>query len=175
MRPLRLAWQAATASSWRTTTRAGLRTYGTFYHTNPGSPFLDLFARHPDRSSVRRMLGRQRRPQRPYSSQPYNPTPNLNSPGAPQSLSERLRKLSREYGWTAFGVYMMLSALDFPFCFLAVRWQGTASGSGKVQSLLGSRRRSPFRYLRAGRRRLQKRRQAWPKVSATLRQVSTMA
>jgi len=36
-----------------------------------------------------------------------------------------MRKLSREYGWSAFGVYMGLSALDFPFCFLAVRLLGT--------------------------------------------------
>lgn len=36
-----------------------------------------------------------------------------------------MRKLSREYGWAAFGVYMGLSALDFPFCFLAVRIIGT--------------------------------------------------
>jgi hypothetical protein len=36
-----------------------------------------------------------------------------------------LRKLSREYGWAAFGVYLALTALDFPFCFLAVRALGT--------------------------------------------------
>jgi hypothetical protein len=41
------------------------------------------------------------------------------------SLSQRLRKLSREYGWTAVGVYFALSALDFPFCFLAVKLLGT--------------------------------------------------
>ena len=41
------------------------------------------------------------------------------------SLSQRLRKLSREYGWSALGVYLTLSALDFPFCFLAVRTLGT--------------------------------------------------
>lgn len=40
------------------------------------------------------------------------------------SLSQRLRKLSREYGWAAVGVYMALSALDFPFCFVAVRLLG---------------------------------------------------
>jgi len=33
--------------------------------------------------------------------------------------------MSREYGWTAVGVYFALSALDFPFCFLAVRLIGT--------------------------------------------------
>ena len=41
------------------------------------------------------------------------------------SLSQRLKKLSREYGWSAVGVYLALSALDFPFCFLAVRLLGT--------------------------------------------------
>lgn len=40
------------------------------------------------------------------------------------SLSQRLRKLSREYGWAAVGVYFGLSALDFPFCFAAVRLLG---------------------------------------------------
>jgi len=43
----------------------------------------------------------------------------------PQSLSARLRKLSREYGWAAVGVYLGLSVLDFPFCFLLVRTVGT--------------------------------------------------
>lgn len=36
-----------------------------------------------------------------------------------------MRKLSREYGWSALGVYLLLTAIDFPFCFLAVRWLGT--------------------------------------------------
>lgn len=40
------------------------------------------------------------------------------------SLSQRLRKLSREYGWAAVGVYFGLSAFDFPFCFAAVRLLG---------------------------------------------------
>jgi hypothetical protein len=41
------------------------------------------------------------------------------------SLRERLRKLSREYGWAAVGIYLTLSVLDFPFCFLLVRTVGT--------------------------------------------------
>jgi hypothetical protein len=41
------------------------------------------------------------------------------------SFSQRLRKLSREYGWAALGIYLALSALDFPFCFLAVQQLGT--------------------------------------------------
>jgi hypothetical protein len=35
-----------------------------------------------------------------------------------------MRRLSREYGWSALGVYLLLSALDFPFCFAAVRLLG---------------------------------------------------
>jgi N-terminal acetyltransferase 2 len=40
------------------------------------------------------------------------------------TLSARMKKLSREYGWAAVGVYFALSVLDFPFCFLAVRMIG---------------------------------------------------
>jgi len=59
-----------------------------------------------------------------------DPTPNLNSGGGaaeaePQSLGARMRKLSREYGWSALGVYFALTALDFPFCYLFVRQMGT--------------------------------------------------
>ncbi|KAL0639396.1 DUF1279 superfamily [Maublancomyces gigas] len=45
------------------------------------------------------------------------------APPAP-SLSQRLKALSKEYGYSALGVYLALSALDFPFCFLAVRYLG---------------------------------------------------
>ena len=84
------------------------------------SPFLQLLYRNPRRTSVRHLF------QKRLSSKPsFNPTPNLNSPEPSLSLSQRLRKLSREYGWSALGVYLLLSALDFPFCFLAVRWLGT--------------------------------------------------
>ncbi|KAF5017537.1 hypothetical protein F66182_10524 [Fusarium sp. NRRL 66182] len=40
------------------------------------------------------------------------------------SFSQRMKNLSREYGWSALGVYLALSALDFPFCFAAVRLFG---------------------------------------------------
>ncbi|KAL2010173.1 hypothetical protein VTN00DRAFT_5980 [Thermoascus crustaceus] len=46
------------------------------------------------------------------------------SKSEPRSLSQRLRQLSREYGWSALGVYLLLSALDFPLCFAAVRLLG---------------------------------------------------
>lgn len=40
------------------------------------------------------------------------------------SLSARLRKLTREYGWVALGVYLGLSALDLPVAFVIVRSVG---------------------------------------------------
>jgi hypothetical protein len=36
-----------------------------------------------------------------------------------------MKHLSKEYGYSAVAVYLGLSALDFPFCFLAVRMIGT--------------------------------------------------
>jgi hypothetical protein len=54
-----------------------------------------------------------------------DPTPHLGSPEPALSISQRLKQLSKEYGWTAVGVYFALSVLDFPFCFLAVRLLGT--------------------------------------------------
>lgn len=40
------------------------------------------------------------------------------------SLAERLRKLTKEYGWAALGVYLGLSALDLPVCFVIVQLLG---------------------------------------------------
>lgn len=62
---------------------------------------------------------------------------NTASPQEPQSLSARLRKLSREYGWAAVGVYLGLSVLDFPFCFLLVRVVGTDRIGEESDSLAG--------------------------------------
>ncbi|MCJ1475358.1 hypothetical protein MMC13_004020 [Lambiella insularis] len=63
--------------------------------------------------------------EKPPTPPKYDPTPDLSSPKASLSLSQRMRKLSREYGWSAVGVYFLLTALDFPFCFIAVRALGT--------------------------------------------------
>lgn len=85
------------------------------------SPFLQLLFRHPKRTPARHLFC-----QRSYSTKPsISPPPHLKPPEPSLSLSQRFRKLSREYGWSALGVYLALSALDFPFCFLAVRWLGT--------------------------------------------------
>jgi hypothetical protein len=52
--------------------------------------------------------------------------PHFNTAAPPKpSLSARLKHLSKEYGYSALGVYLALSALDFPFCFLAVRTIGS--------------------------------------------------
>ncbi|KAF2845757.1 peptide alpha-N-acetyltransferas-like protein Nat2 [Plenodomus tracheiphilus IPT5] len=59
------------------------------------------------------------------NSNHINPTPHLGSPEPALSISQRLKQLSKEYGWTAVGVYFALSAIDFPICFLAVRLLGT--------------------------------------------------
>ena len=85
------------------------------------SHLLQLLSRNARRTSVRHLFQKRLNSNKP----PYNPTPDLNSPEPSLSLSQRLKKLSREYGWSALGVYLLLTALDFPFCFLAVRWLGT--------------------------------------------------
>lgn len=85
------------------------------------SPLLQLCCKYPKRTPVRQLLSRRCNSTKPS----INPNPHLNSPEPSLSLSQRFRKLSREYGWSALGVYLALSALDFPFCFLAVRWLGT--------------------------------------------------
>lgn len=41
------------------------------------------------------------------------------------TLSGRMKKLTREYGWSVVGVYIFLSAADFPFCYLLVQTMGT--------------------------------------------------
>jgi len=77
-------------------------------------------------ATYRDMLLRPFRSFRSYSSKnsPHlNPTPHLGSP-EPTGIQARLKKLSKEYGWVALGVYFGLSLLDFPFCFLAVRLAG---------------------------------------------------
>jgi len=54
------------------------------------------------------------------------------------SLSQRLKALSKEYGWTALGVYLGLSALDFPFCYLAVNWVGAEKVGEWEHAIVGS-------------------------------------
>lgn len=46
-------------------------------------------------------------------------------PSQPRTMSDRMKEMSRKYGWIVVGIYLGLSVLDFPFCFLAVKWFGT--------------------------------------------------
>ncbi|KAH7011748.1 hypothetical protein EDB80DRAFT_399776 [Ilyonectria destructans] len=52
-------------------------------------------------------------------------------------LKARLKKLIKEYGWVTLGVYIGLTILDFPFCFLFVRAVGTEA-IGKVEHSITS-------------------------------------
>jgi len=74
---------------------------------------------------IRSRLFHTTRARRSQVNSSPNPTPSLSSSNENLSLSQRMRKLSREYGWSALGVYIALSALDFPFCYLLVRYLGT--------------------------------------------------
>ncbi|KAG8677037.1 DUF1279 superfamily [Fusarium poae] len=53
-----------------------------------------------------------------------NKGPTVGETDEAKGLSARLRKLTKEYGWVTVGVYLGLSVLDFPFCFLFVRMVG---------------------------------------------------
>ncbi|KAF2461265.1 hypothetical protein BDY21DRAFT_259570, partial [Lineolata rhizophorae] len=63
--------------------------------------------------------------------------PHLGSPAPAPTWSQRWRQLSREYGQSALGVYLVLSALDFPFCFLAVRMLGSDRIARWEQAVVG--------------------------------------
>lgn len=90
-------------------------------HTRPTAYTRLSELRLPCRNAPRRFNS-----SKPNSSQRAGPssTSSGSSHEQPLSFSQRMRKLSREYGWSALGVYLLLSALDFPFCFAAVRLLG---------------------------------------------------
>ncbi|KAF2692276.1 hypothetical protein K458DRAFT_449222 [Lentithecium fluviatile CBS 122367] len=95
-------------------------------HLRPPTQALQqnaLFLRG-ERSMLARRLRSLRFKSDKKPPQTPNPTPHLGSPEPALSLTQRFKKLSREYGWLALWVYLGLTALDFPFCFLAVRTLG---------------------------------------------------
>lgn len=49
-----------------------------------------------------------------------------------------MKALSKEYGYAALGVYLGLSALDFPFCFLFVKWVGTERVGEWEEKIVGA-------------------------------------
>jgi hypothetical protein len=102
---------AATAQTLRQTARPQTQTRG--FTTKFSSPL---------RSSPKRSF-HSSKSRRSTSESAKDSTKDI--PDSSLSLSQRLKKLSREYGWSAVGVYLALSVLDFPFCFLLVRTVGT--------------------------------------------------
>lgn len=88
------------------------------------------FRRTLNNSTSRARTNQKQQQQQRYNSNSTNPNARANQshtqqpPKEPTGLSARLKKLTREYGWAALGVYLTLSALDFPFCFAAVRLLG---------------------------------------------------
>ncbi|KAJ6260340.1 hypothetical protein Dda_4566 [Drechslerella dactyloides] len=58
---------------------------------------------------------------RAYST---NASPSTTNGTNNLTVGQRMRQLFKEYGFSAVGVYFLLSVLDFPFCFLFVKAVG---------------------------------------------------
>ncbi|KAI9167650.1 putative N-terminal acetyltransferase [Paramyrothecium foliicola] len=98
-------WQAWAQNSFQSSPRM----------SRPATPFTSAFRRVPGRgfrSSAWRRAGAG------------NGSGKGGEQVQPQTLRERLRKLMKEYGWVAVGVYFGLSVVDLPLSFLIVRWAG---------------------------------------------------
>ncbi|KAF2005006.1 hypothetical protein P154DRAFT_571746 [Amniculicola lignicola CBS 123094] len=121
-RPSTARHHAPAVRSFFTSTQAPARSTTRFAAASNGQ---SQFCRYGQSILSRRFRSFRFKSDKASPSHAPNPTPHLGSPEPPLSLSQRLKKLSKEYGWTAVGVYFALSALDFPFCFLAVRTIGT--------------------------------------------------
>ena len=113
-----------TASRMKVYNTLSRRAFITFRSSNPKPSRSFIFS---SRSSPQTNLQRLRSSFRSFhSSRPRrNGIPNPVLEPEPQTLGARMKKLSREYGWSAVGVYFTLSALDFPFCYLLVKTLGT--------------------------------------------------
>ncbi|KAL4972897.1 hypothetical protein BDW66DRAFT_143263 [Aspergillus desertorum] len=74
------------------------------------------------RAQIRRTFHTAR--SRSNNNKSSGPGYTYQAPKATPSLSQRLKSLSREYGWSALWIYLFLSALDFPICFAAVKLLG---------------------------------------------------
>lgn len=122
----------------RGTMRSGLRLWESGLHSWTATQFCrtQQIARFHQLITRRRPFFRNT--VRWNSSRPTpDPTKHLGSP-APQSFFQRFKQLGKEYGWVVTGVYLGLSALDLPFCFLAVRWLGTERVGRWEHAIVGS-------------------------------------
>lgn len=113
---------------WRRTIFSGSR------QSTPPQAALRIAQYSASRPTTANILSRFRKPSPRTTRRPFhrtsrlrdaNPAPKDTPAQEPQGITARLRKLSREYGWAALGVYLGLTVLDFPFCFLLVRSVGT--------------------------------------------------
>ncbi|KAL4935735.1 hypothetical protein BDV06DRAFT_228533, partial [Aspergillus oleicola] len=123
LRPLNLTLQ--TPMSARLPTRRAftlaISTKPTTLRQTPlQSQLQNLFRTHRAFHSSRSRLKNEKK----SSGSGSGPGYTYQAPGASPSLSQRLKHLSKEYGWSALWIYLFLSALDFPFCFMAVRLLG---------------------------------------------------
>lgn len=57
------------------------------------------------------------------------------------SLASKMQRLSREYGWSALGVYIALCLIDFPFCFFLVKYIGSER-IGELEQIVTSNLKS---------------------------------
>ncbi|KAK6517375.1 hypothetical protein TWF281_004031 [Arthrobotrys megalospora] len=102
-----------------------------FTHSNPvksrpASPFSSVFSTLRKNTPKPAVSIRQfSTSSRPLASRYFSSSTTANGNGHSQTLGERMRALSKEYGMSAVGVYFLLSVLDFPFCFLLVKMVGT--------------------------------------------------
>lgn len=89
-------------------------------------PIRSLHTQRPPKNILSQVFRSSRGRGRRYNSSSSSTTSASGASEEPSlSFSQRMKKLSREYGWAALGVYLALTALDLPFCFLAVRMLGT--------------------------------------------------
>ncbi|OQO05280.1 hypothetical protein B0A48_09047 [Cryoendolithus antarcticus] len=103
-------------------------------HSPPRSNTSLLWQLFPrDRIANRFRSIRNSSTQSPHSP---SPAPAIQTP-EPTGLTARLRRLSKQYGWVAVGVYFGLSVIDFPFCFLAVRLAGPERIGKLEHAILG--------------------------------------
>ncbi|KAL4725194.1 DUF1279 superfamily [Fusarium chlamydosporum] len=133
--------QAAWNGAWRRlfTSQSGNKAGRQLWKWRTGSiPWEGMMARLrnnrliPGTTTPSMLQGVLRRGFRFTAKRKTNKGPTVGETGEAKGLSARLKKLTKEYGWVTVGVYLGLSVLDFPFCFLFVRMVG-AEKIGEVE------------------------------------------
>ncbi|EPY51071.1 N alpha-acetylation like protein Nat2 [Schizosaccharomyces cryophilus OY26] len=77
----------------------------------------------------------------PLYNFPVRRSMGSSAPTGRLSLSQRVKDLTKKYGWWALGVYLGISAIDFGISFAFVRTLGTEKIGYIEQSVVGSLRR----------------------------------